>query len=113
VYQENYKDAETPISWVMNHASTDSLRQVARLRLARVYIQENNPKEALTILKKTNDKGYLPMIDEVEGDSYLALNETDNARVLIRRRLIYCLIIAVARPILVMKLNDLATGTKQ
>lgn len=112
VYQEKYSDAENQLTWVMNHGNTNSLREIARLRLARIEVQLNKPQEALKVLDKINDSGYLPMIDEVRGDSYLALNETDKAREYYQKAVNLLPNYAVARPLLTMKLNDLATGNK-
>jgi predicted negative regulator of RcsB-dependent stress response len=112
VYQEKYSDAEVQLTWVMNHGNTNSLREIARLRLARIEIQLNKPQEALKVLNKINDSGYMPMIDEVRGDSYLALNQTDKAREAYQKAVDLLPNYAVARPLLTMKLNDLATGNK-
>ncbi len=112
VYQQKYSDAESELTWVMYHGNTDSLRQIARLRLARIEIQLNKPNDALKVLDKINDSGYLPMIDEERGDAYLALNQTDNARESYQKAVNLLPNYAVARPLLTMKLNDLATGNK-
>lgn len=112
VYQQKYNDAESELTWVMSHGNTSSLRQIARLRLARIEIQTNKPQDALTTLGKINDSGYLPLIDEVRGDTYLALNQTDNARKSYKDAVDLLPNYAIARPLLVMKLNDLATGNK-
>ncbi|MDX2165335.1 MAG: tetratricopeptide repeat protein [Gammaproteobacteria bacterium] len=112
VDQQKYNDAETELTWVMNHGNTNSLRQIARLRLARIDIQLNKPKDALNVLDKVSDSSYMPMIDEVRGDAYLALNQTDNAREAYQKAVNLLPSFAVARPLLTMKLNDLATGNK-
>jgi len=112
VYQQKYADAESQLTWVMNHGNTNSLRQIARLRFARIEIQLNKPKDALKALAKVNDSGYMPLIDEVRGDTYLALNQTDKARDEYQKAVNLLPNYAVARPLLTMKLNDLATGNK-
>ena len=112
VYQQKYADAESELTWVMNHGNTNSLRQIARLRFARIEIQLHKPNDALKALAKVNDSGYMPMIDEVRGDTYLALNQTDKARDAYQKAVNLLPNYAVARPLLTMKLNDLATGNK-
>lgn len=112
VYAEKYPEAESQLTWVMNHANTYSLREIARLRLARIEIQLNKPQEALKVLDKISDSNYMPMIDEVRGDSYLALNENDKAREAYQKGVDLLPNYAMARPLLTMKLNDLATGNK-
>ena len=108
VYQANYKVAETELTWDMKHASTNSLQQVARLRLARVYIQDNQPKLALTILDKVNDKQFMPLIQEVQGDSYVALQNKPKAREFYQKAEASLGNYTGERPLLLMKLNDLA-----
>lgn len=112
VYQEKYSRAENELTWVMNNGNTNSLREIARLRLARIEIQLNKPQDALKALDKVNDSNYLPMIDEVRGDSYLALSETTKARDSYQKAADLLPNYAIARPLLIMKLNDLATGNK-
>ncbi len=111
VYQNNYPKAEAELSWVMKHASTNSLKEVARLRYARILDQENKPQDALKLLEKTNDVAYLPMINEVKGDSYVLLDQKDLARTAYQQALSSIPGYAVMRPVLAMKLDNLATGS--
>lgn len=112
VYDEKYPEAEAQLTWVMKNGNTKSLRQIARLSLARIDIQLNKPQEALKVLEKVNDDNYMPMIDEVRGDSYLALNKTEQARDAYQKAADLLPNYAIARPLLTMKLNDLPTGNK-
>ncbi len=111
VYQHNYPKSEAELSWVMKHASTHSLQEVARLRYARILNQEGKPQEALTLLKKVNDAAYISMIDEVKGDSYVLLNQNDLARTAYQQALSGISDYAAMRPVLAMKLDNLATGS--
>lgn len=111
VYQNDYPKAEKELSWVMKHASTNSLKEVARLRYARIMNQSGKPQEALKLLEKTNDVAYISMIDEVKGDSYVLLNQKDSARTAYQQALSSIPDYAVMRPVLVMKLDNLATGS--
>lgn len=107
IYQNDYKNAEKELTWVMNHGSGDSLKEVARLRLGRLFIQEKHPQQALDLVQKINDPSYLPMINELKGDSYLALNQIDEARLAYEQALSALPGYALMRPVLVMKLNNL------
>jgi len=111
VYQNNYSKAEKELTWVMKHASTNSLKEIARLRFARILNQEDKPQEALKLLEKTNDAAYLPMINEVKGDSLLLLNQKDSARTAYQQALSSIPGYAAMRPVLAMKLNNLAAGS--
>jgi predicted negative regulator of RcsB-dependent stress response len=111
VYQNNYSEAEKQLDWVMHKASSSSLRQVARLRLARLYIQENKPALALEIDKKVDNISYMPFIDEVKGDADVALGNPEKARVAYQQAMQGVRGYAVMRPLLVMKLDNLAKNT--
>src|SRR5215472_12370955 len=51
-------DAEQHLMTVMNSSPDDALRLVARLRLARVQIAADQPKDALKTLSGTEPKGF-------------------------------------------------------
>lgn len=71
--------AEKNLQWVIDHAKSKELRQIARVRAARVFAAENKLDEALTILKTVDDKTYEPIIGEARGDIYLAKNDRKEA----------------------------------
>jgi len=66
--------------WAMEHARGDWLRQIARLRAARVLLAQQKPDAALALLQKVDDAGYTPAINLVKGDIYLAQGKTADAR---------------------------------
>jgi predicted negative regulator of RcsB-dependent stress response len=110
VYQNDYANAETELSWVMKHASANSLREIARLRFARILLQEGKPQETLKLLQKIDDIAYIPVIEELKGDSYMLLKQNDNARAAYQQALHSIPDYTAMRPILAMKLDNLATG---
>lgn len=113
VYQHHYLLAEKQLQWVVKHAGTDTLKQTARLRLARLYLQEKKPMQALAILEKINCQSYFPLIEEIKGDSYLVLGEIAHARALYQTALNFSPNYAVMRPILMMKIDDLASYSEK
>lgn len=110
VYSGDYDSAKVQLDWVMNHASTDSLKQVARLRLARIDLQQGQAQQSLQLLQKIDDVSYNVMIDELKGDSYLALKQIDEARQSYQQALAEFSNDVTLRPILQMKLDDLAVN---
>lgn len=111
VYQNHYDIAKNHLSWVMKHASMSSLREVARLRLARILLELQQPAEALKVLEKSDDKAYNVVADEIKGDSYVALNKIEDARNSYKQALATLPSYALLRPILTMKLDNLASST--
>lgn len=107
VVRKDYPEAEKQLNWVIDHGKIASLRQIARIRLARVMISERKAEEALKVLDYTEDKTFVGLIDEVKGDAYLALNKTDSARDSYKLALTELPNAEVNRPLLQMKYDNL------
>ncbi len=108
VYQGNYTDAENQLVWVMHHGHNKSLRQIARIRAARVLLAQNQPQQALMMLNEVVDKSYLPVIKEISGDCFVALGQVDQARQSYQQAIKILPGYDVAQPILRMKLDNLS-----
>jgi predicted negative regulator of RcsB-dependent stress response len=80
VYQNNNALAEEKLQWVIDHAVSMSLRQIARLRKARVQLSQAHFDDAQKTLAVVNDKIYQPAIDEIQGDIYAAKGDSIKAR---------------------------------
>ena len=80
VVDRKFDSAEIALRWAMEHANNTSFQQVARLRLARVYLQENKNEEALALLKTVDNKSFEPVISEVKGDAFAALGKLKEAK---------------------------------
>lgn len=72
--------AEKKLLWVLDHVKVEEIRQITRVRLARVLLAENKLNQALLLLEKDTDKNYFPAIEQIKGDIYLAQGETAKAR---------------------------------
>lgn len=107
VVRKDYPEAEKQLNWVIDHGKIASLRQIARIRLARVMISERKADEALKVLDYTEDNTFVGLIDEVKGDAYLALNKTDSARDSYKQALTELPNAEVNRPLLQMKYDNL------
>lgn len=110
VQNNNYPLAEKNLQWAMDHSHTKAFTEIARLRLARVYIAENRASEALRLLNTVNDDSFNGFINEVKGDAYLALNQRDEARSAYLAALNALPNADVLRPLLQMKADNLATS---
>lgn len=108
VNQKQYAEAENNLNWVIAHNTDKTIQQIARLRLARVYIQENKPTLALDLLKKTDDATFTGLIDEVRGDAYIAMNNVSAAREAYQIAFKEIPNAEATRPLLQMKLENLA-----
>lgn len=108
VLQKNYTEAKTQLNWVINHSTNTSMREIARIRIARILINENQPDAALALLKKMEDHHYIGLIDEVRGDAYLLKNDKKSAFQAYGLALKELPNAEISRPILEMKFNNLA-----
>lgn len=107
---QHYPEAIKQLTWVIDNSDTSSLRQIAKIRLARVLIAEKKPDDALETLKKIDDKSFAGLIDETKGDAYFSMKNNNKAHEF------YQLALnelpkeeAAQRPLLQMKLDNVAT----
>lgn len=106
--KKNDPEAIKQLNWVLDHSKDYSLREITRIRLARIFIAEKKPEDALNLLKKSDDKHFIGLVDEVRGDAYLSQNNTNAARDAYRLALSEIPGAEINRPILQMKYDNLA-----
>ncbi len=75
-----YDKADSPLEWVIDHSKVDSFRQIARIRLARVLLEQQKISDAEAVLKKVDDKTYAPLIETIQGDIFLAQKQYGQAK---------------------------------
>lgn len=80
VAQNNNGLAEQKLQWVIEHSRNASIKQIARLRQARILLSQNKMAQAQQLLTIVDDKTFQPAIDEIQGDIYTALGDTAKAR---------------------------------
>ncbi len=79
VNQNNLTDASNKLSWVIRHGEDQKLRSIARIRLIRVLLAENQATQALNILAENNDPAYNPIFLEEKGDILVNLGRSKEA----------------------------------
>ena len=80
-YEKDNSDAAVAqLELAVKHASDDMIKQVANLRLARVYIEQQKYTEATTILEMAHDVAYDAQFEELKGDIYSAKGDVAEAR---------------------------------
>lgn len=68
------------LRWVVEHADRQELKDIARLRLARVLLALNQLAEAETQIEQVNSAVFHAEREELKGDLYLARAEPGKAR---------------------------------
>ena len=71
--------AMAPLTLVMNESKDTELRQIARLRLARILTDQGKPDEAIKTLAEPIPAAFAARYREVRGDAYLAKKDIPHA----------------------------------
>jgi len=80
---EQVKDAaraKTQLQWVIDHASEATLKDVARLRIAAILLDEKNYAEALQQLEAKHPESFDGLYADLRGDVLSAQGKADEAR---------------------------------
>lgn len=109
VEDANYVEAEKKLQWIIDHSKFASFRQIARIRMARVLLNEDKAQESLNLLSTVDDKTFSGVIDEVKGDAYVALKNNPEARKAYAAAISETPDADISRPVLRMKYDNLAT----
>ena len=72
--------AKTQLQWVIDHAGEAALKDVARLRLAAVLLDETNYADALKLLEARHPASFDGLYADLEGDVLSAQGKADEAR---------------------------------
>jgi predicted negative regulator of RcsB-dependent stress response len=78
--RNDLKNAKAQLQWVIERASSDDFKQLARLRLAAVLLDEKAYDEALALLQSQPAAAYEALYAALRGDILLAKNQAADAR---------------------------------
>lgn len=78
--RSDLKAAKAQLEWVLERAPADDFRDIARLRLAAILLDENAPDEALKLLDAKHGAAYESQYAAMRGDALLAKNQRAEAR---------------------------------
>jgi predicted negative regulator of RcsB-dependent stress response len=99
--------AKARLQWVVEHAKEEEARDVARLRLARVLLDEKNAAEALKLLETKHGDSFAGLYADVKGDALLASGKRAEARAAYQLALEKSDAASPSRQILQLKLDAL------
>lgn len=101
--------AITELKWVVDNAEQKVTQDLAKIRLARVYVANKQYDEASTILNGELPEAYASLVEELKGDIHLAKNEIEKAREAYDKALLSAK--GASTEYLKMKRDDLGKGT--
>lgn len=81
------KGAKAQLQWVLERGATSELRELARLRLAALLLDEQAYEEALKLLAAKHSSGLAAQYAALKGDVLAAQNRTAEARAAYREAL--------------------------
>jgi len=64
------KSAKAQYQWVIEHAKQTQSKELGKLRLAVVFLDEKNYSDALKQLDGTHDAAFAPLFNDLKGDVY-------------------------------------------
>ncbi|MDR1530176.1 MAG: tetratricopeptide repeat protein [Burkholderiales bacterium] len=73
-------EAQTQLQWVIDRASEDDLKQIARYRLAELLIDQQKYEDALRLLDAKHKPAYEALYADLRGDALFGAGRTDEAR---------------------------------
>jgi predicted negative regulator of RcsB-dependent stress response len=110
--REKLPKAEEELRYVALHSKMMSIQQVAKVRLARIYVAEKAYDKALAELASVNSVAYTPVVNELRGDIYAAIGQYDKAVLEYRRAVSEAKVNGIGNLFLEMKTNELAAMTQ-
>lgn len=114
VAADDFDRAAQHLQWVLDGGYPETLNDIARLRLARVRLAQEQYDAALALLGAVKGAGFVSEAQELTGDVHLERGDRDLARGAYQAALDAAREVAggpVNRPFLQMKLDDLGTNS--
>ena len=74
------KSAKAQYQWVIDHAKQDQSKDLAKIRLAVVLLDEKNYAAALKQLESKHDAAFDPLFNDLKGDVYALQGMSKEAR---------------------------------
>ncbi len=72
--------ARAHLNWAIDHSDMPEVQNIARIRLAALLLDDGLADQALATLEKVKASYVASRRDEVLGDIYVSLNQTDKAQ---------------------------------
>ena len=78
--RNDVKSAKAQLEWVIEHGRTDDMRDLARLRLANVLLDDKAYDDALKLLDEKHGAAYDAQYAAAKGDVLVAKNQAADAK---------------------------------
>jgi predicted negative regulator of RcsB-dependent stress response len=78
--RNDLKSAKTQLEWVIERSPSDDFKDLARLRLAAILVDEKAYDEALKVLDAKHGAAYESQFAALKGDALVAKNQRAEAK---------------------------------
>jgi predicted negative regulator of RcsB-dependent stress response len=109
VSKNNLDRAKNELIIVANKSKMTALKQIAKIRIARILAAEKSYTKALNELSTIDDKIYMPVVNELKGDIYGATGKYQEAIDAYRQAINEVKTNGMGNLFLEMKTNELAS----
>jgi len=110
VKKNELSKAEEQLSWVLDKAKLSAHRDLARLRLVQLNLQQENYAKANELITNAETVAFSSMFAELEGDIALAQGKNDEARGAYQRAVASIAVGDPRQQLLQLKLDDVAVA---
>jgi predicted negative regulator of RcsB-dependent stress response len=80
VTENKYNEALNELDWIINHSHDKTIKQIARLRSARILLAQGKVDQAALTLNVVNDPTYEPYINLLKGYIYQTQQNLEKAQ---------------------------------
>lgn len=109
---EEFDKAKKELDYVANNAPVSALKQIARIRIARLFVAKKAYQQALSELAQVDDEAYIPVVNEIKGDIYAATGKYQDAILAYKKAMSQVRTHGVGNLYLEMKTNELTALTQ-
>ncbi|MDH5183083.1 MAG: tetratricopeptide repeat protein [Gammaproteobacteria bacterium] len=110
--KNDWEKVSSSLNWVVENTDDEGMRHIARLRLARVLMQQDKLDAALALLDGIEHAAFAADYEELLGDIYLQQGDKDKARAAYAKAVVLASASGNNR-LLQMKLDDLVIESKE
>lgn len=106
--KNDWKEAKQHLEWVMNQGSTLAVKELAKIQLAKIVLQEKKPEEVFSLFSRKSNGPYEGIQDELKGDAYKMQGKIPEAKEAYQKASAAYKKAEISHPLIDMKLHELS-----
>ncbi|VAW92878.1 hypothetical protein MNBD_GAMMA22-506 [hydrothermal vent metagenome] len=112
VEDKKFEDAISKLNWLLSNSSDEGIKHIARIRLARILLNEKQIDQAFNLVKDELSVSFKSEYNELRGDVYVAKKEFSLAKDAYKSALAANIKNKEKREFIEMKLHDIVIPEK-